>query len=109
MTMPNWLRRLWYGRYHGTLTRMITNEESVQIVFSEKDGASFDARLGGMLAVIRGHMIQHNNQVVLAMKGQIDGLMKQIEEKGKELEEVQKKIDKGKRKLEQSGLSVVGS
>ena len=101
--MPNWLRRLWYGRYHGTLTRMISSEESVQIVFSESSAHAFDEHLGSMLGVLRQHMIRHNNQVVLSMKGQIEGLMKQIEDKGKELEDLQKKVDKSHRRLESVG------
>jgi len=82
---------------------MITNEESVQIVFSESSARVFDEHLGSMLGVLRSHMIQHNNQVVLAMKGQIEKLMKQIEDKGRELEDLQKKVDKSHRRLESVG------
>ncbi|MHA2313062.1 MAG: hypothetical protein ACXADF_16355 [Candidatus Thorarchaeota archaeon] len=81
------------------MVRQITNEEHVSITFAEKSRSEFDARLGAMLAVLRDHMLQHNQQVVLAMKSQIEGLIAQTEAKAKELDDLQKQIDKKSKKL----------
>lgn len=97
--MPNWLRRLWHGRYHASLVRQISGEEHVSITFAESSREAFDRRLGAMLGILRTHMIEHNNGIVLRLKAQIDGIVEEINGKAKEIDDLQKQIDAKKKKL----------
>lgn len=93
MNMPNWLRRLWYGRYHITINRVVSGEESITATFSENNIEDFTYRCSMVLASYRNHMIEHNQRVVLAHKSKIESLEDRIATLGNEIEAKQQALD----------------
>lgn len=105
-----WLR----GRFVTTITRRVSDEEVVALSFSSRRLDRMKTELGDFLGMMRTHMLEHNERVVMAFQQRIRTLESEIDMKGRlvndcnaELERIQAIILRKRRGLHPTDLRPV--